>query len=494
MAADQQEQEVQVEELREDLAQFFEVDNESREAGLELIKRIADPHIVETINTAFLDGLIATLDEKLSAQMDEILHNKSFQELESTWRGLEYLVENTKFSKPVKIEVLDVTKEELFNDLEEAKKGDGYEKGSGLWQHVYWNAYDKVGGHPYTAIVSDYQFDSSNKDIKLLRHISVLSENAQLPFIGNVSPKFFGEESFENVMNDKYLKMKVKDGARYTAWHQFRNEDRSKYIGLALPRFLGRMPYGEETEPTKNFNYNETVVRKIKEDEETEATLKDKSLWVNASYAMAANMIRSFEVAGWSIKIVGVDAGGRVANLPVPIVKEHGEEKAKVPMEASVGEAKDTELTDMGFMALAHWDRTDYACFFEARSIKRPKDLKDPIEKANDLVSVGMQYNLLVTRIAHFLKYRQLRFVGKNAGKAEIQSTLEEWLSTLVADQPNPQEEVVARKPLRSYELNVHELEDRPGFYQVEVEFRPHIAITGFDIRLKLVAYHSGQE
>jgi type VI secretion system protein ImpC len=481
-------------EVIDNLVTMFGEEVEEKDALVEFVKQVGKEHAITKLSSAVLDQYIAQLDAVLSSQMDEIINNKEFQELESSWRGLQYLVENTQFSKPVKIEILDVSKEELFDDLEDAKSGDGYEKESGLWHHIYWGAYDKVGGHPYTAIVSDYQFDSSQQDINLCKHLAILGEMAQLPFIGNVSPQFFGTDNFEEVMNDRNLEMKIREGAKYAAWRAFRELDNSKYIGLALPRFLGRLPYGKESDPTKNFNYNEGVVRKVKVGEKGEEKLKDHSLWVSASFAMAANMVRSFENSGWSIKIVGVDTGGRVANLPVPIIQEHGQAEAKVPVEASVGQNKDQELSDMGFMALAHWDRTDYACFFQANSVKRARDLKDPVEKANELVSIGMQYNLLVTRIAHFLKYRQLRYVGKNAGKAEIQASLEEWLSTLVSDQPNPQDEIVAKKPLRSYSLEVHELEDRPGFFQIVAEFRPHIAITGFDIRLKLVAYHSGGE
>ena len=469
-------------------------DVEQKGALAEFISRIGEEHAIQRVNGALVDSYIKQIDDAISAQMDEILHSKDFQELESSWRGLHYLIQNTQFSKPVKIEMLDVSKEDLYEDLEEAQAGEGYEKDSALWEHVYWNAYDKVGGHPYTAIVSDYQFDNSAQDIKMLRHLSILSEMSQLPFLGNASPQFFGHDNFEDMMADRHLEEKVRDGAKYTAWHSFRDDDRSKYVGLALPRFLGRLPYGKETDPTKNFNYSEGVVREVKDDEGN-AEKKDNSLWVSASFAMASNMVRSFEEWGWSVKVVGVDSGGRVANLPTPTYEEHGQTKVKVPVEASVGQAKDQELCDMGFMPLAHWDRTDYACFFEAPSTQRAKVIKnDPVATANYSVGARMQYTMLVTRIAHFLKYRQLRYVGKNAGAAKIKEELSTWLSTLVADFPNPQESVVAERPLRSFTLDVVELEDRPGVFQVVAEFRPHVAIVGMDIKLRLVAYHSEGE
>ena len=461
------------------------LDEDKKSAVAEFIGKIGKETEVFRITGALVDSYVADIDTVLGAQMDEILHSKDFKELESTWRGLHFLVQNSEFSKPLKIELLDVTKEELYDDLNEAAMEEGYEKSSGLYQHLYWGAYDKVGGHPYTAIVADYQFDSSAQDINFLQHISVLGETAQIPFIANAGAKFFGEEDFNEVMNNRFLPDLVNEGAEYTAWRSFRDDDRSKYVGLALPRFLGRLPYSSEAEPTKNFNYTENVYRDD----------KDHSLWSPASYALASNMIKSFEKWGWSVKIVGVDSGGRVENLPTPTYEEHGQKKLKVPVEASVGQAKDQELCDMGFIPLAHWDRTDYACFFEVPSNNRPKVIKNDAEAtANYSVGARLQYTMLVTRIAHYLKYRQLSFVGKNAGAGEIEKDLKTWLDTLVADYPNAPENVIAERPLRSYALSVEELKEKPGFFQISCEFRPHVAITGMDVKLRLVAIHSGEE
>ncbi len=461
------------------------LDESKKDAVAEFIGKVGKEAEVFKITGALVDSFIADIDKVLSAQMDEILHHSDFKDIESTWRGLLFLVQNTEFSKPVKFELLDVSKEELYEDLNEAANGEGYEKDSGLWHHIYWGAYDKVGGHSFSSIIGDFQIDNSAQDISLLQHLSVLSESAQIPFIGNAGHKFFGEESFGDVMNNRFLSEQVNDGAEYTAWRAFRDDDRSKYIGLALPRFLGRLPYNAESEPTKNFNYSEGVYRDG----------IDNSLWCNASYALASNMVKSFENWGWSVKIVGVDSGGKVENLPTPTYEEHGQKKLKIPIEASVGQAKDQELCDLGFIPLAHWDRTDYACFFEVPSVNRPKKIKnDPEASANYAVGARLQYSMLVTRIAHYLKYRQLTFVGKNAGAGDIENDLKKWLDTLVADFPNAPESVIAERPLRSYQLQVEELAEKPGFFQITAEFRPHVAITGMDVNLKLIAFHSGQE
>ena len=484
MAKDQEkdkQQEVEVDTV-ENLMTMLDTE-EKKSAVAELINRIGKEAEVFRVGGALIDSYIAEIDKVLGAQMDEILHNQEFQELESTWRGLHFLVQNTEFSKAVKFDLLDCTKDELYEDLNEAAMGEGYEKDSGLWHHIYWGAYDKVGGHSYTAMIADYQFDNNAQDTKLLQHLSIIGESAQLPFISNVSSNFFGEKNFNDVMNNRFLKEQVADGAEYTAWRAFREDERSKYIGLVAPRFLARLPYNPKDDPTKNFNYDEGVYRDG----------KDKSLWCNAAFAMASNMVRSFEKWGWSVKLVGVDSGGIVENLPTPTYEDHGQVKLKVPVEASVGQAKDFELSEMGFIPLAHWDRTDYACFFEVPSVQRPKVIKNDAQAtANLAVASRLQYTMLVTRIAHYLKYRQLRFVGANKNAGEIQEDLSKWLNTITSDYPSAPENVIAERPLRSFQLDVKELPEKPGFFQISAEFRPHVAITGMDVSLRLVAYHSG--
>lgn len=461
------------------------LDADQKSALKEFFSRLGKDHAVYQVKPALIDQITRDIDTVISAQMDEILHAREFQDLESAWRGLHFLVQNTEFSSPVKIEVLDCAKEELFDDLESAAGGEGYEKESALYHHLYWGAYDKVGGHPYTAIVADYQFGKGSQDIKLLEHLAVLGETAQIPFIANASAEFFGRKNMEEVMNDRYLPEQINDGPDYAAWRAFREDERSKYIGLCLPRFLGRLPYGKDKEETKNFLYEEGVYR----------AGQDNSLWCNSAFALASNMVKAYEKWGWSVKLVGVDSGGRVENLPMTTYQEGGQTKPKVPVEASVGQAKDDELCKLGFIPLAHWDRTDYACFFELPSVQKPLEIKnDKQATANYAVGARLQYTFLVTRIAHFLKYRQLRFVGKNAGAGEIKSDLSKWLDSLVSDFPNPDEKIVAERPLRSYSLSVEPVGDKPGFFQITAEFRPHVSIIGMDVNLKMVAYHSGEE
>lgn len=480
-------EDVKVQELNavDSLVDILGEDQETKSAVAEFVQRVSKENAGFKVNGALVDSFIAEIDEVISKQMDEIIHAPEFQAIESAWRGLHHLVQNTSFNGPVVFDVLDAKKEEVYEDLEEAANGEGYEKQSGLWHHVYWDAYDKVGGHPYSSIIADYQLGNSNQDIQLLEHIAVLSESAQLPFVANVGTRFFDEESFDKVMNNRHLVEEVKQSGKFSAYRSFRENENSKFLGLCLPRFLGRLPYNANAEPTKNFNYTETILN----------GKSDNSLWCSASFAFASNMVHSFEEWGWSVKIVGMETGGKVAGLPTPVYNIDGQEKTKVPVESSVGQNKEQELCDLGFIPLAHWDRTDFACFFEAPSVQRPKEIKnDPEATANYSIGARLQYTMLVTRIAHYLKYKQLTHIGSNKGAGEIEKGLREWLNNITAEYDNAPESVVAKRPLREYKVVVKELPERPGFFTVEAEFRPHVAIIGMDIKLKMVAYISEDE
>jgi len=450
-------------------------DTEVQSALKDFITTVGKKGAVYKVNPATVDQCISDIDAIISAQMDAILHDKDFKALEASWRGLQTLVQGATFERPVRFALLDISKEELSGDFEGAEEGI---ETSEFYKKIY-QRYNLAGGHPYTAIISDYQFSNSAADIKLLTHMATMGELVQVPFIGNAQPEFFGHTNFNEVIDDRHLKERMKEDDEYILWNNFRDDDRSKYVGLAMPRFLGRLSYGQgNDETTKSFNY-------------TEGAKKDSDyLWCNASFALAKNIIKSFEKWGWSTKVVGTDSGGRVENLPMPTYDDGGQKKAKIPIEVALGMDNEKILCELGFIPLVHWDRSNYAVFFELPSAQRPKVIKDNAEATRDYaVGARLQYVMLVTRIAHYLKYRQLKFVGKNAGAGEIKADLQKWLDTLVSDVPTADEETAARYPLRSCEVEVKESEDKPGFFHVSVTLRPHVSIVGMEVNLRLAAY-----
>lgn len=209
---------------------------------------------VEKLDKNLIDHHIAELDWQISRQLDAVMHHEDFQAVESLWRGVKSLVDKTDFRQNVKVELLDMSKEDLRQDFEDCPEIIQ----SGLYKHTYIDEYDTPGGEPIAALISAYEFGASAQDVTLLRNISKVSAAAHMPFIGSAGPKFFLKDSMEEVAAIKDIGNYF-DRAEYIKWKSFRETDDSRYIGLVMPRVLGRLPYGPDTVPVRSFNYVEEV-------------------------------------------------------------------------------------------------------------------------------------------------------------------------------------------------------------------------------------------
>ncbi|RQV00019.1 type VI secretion system contractile sheath large subunit, partial [Burkholderia cenocepacia] len=261
------------------------------DALLNLIAKESKP--VDRLDKSLLDFYIGQLDRQISRQLDAVMHAPDFQALEGRWRGLKMLVSRTDFRKNARIEVLDVSKEALQRDFEDSPELIQ----SGLYRLTYIEEYDTPGGQPISAMISDFEFANSPMDVALLRNISKVAAAAHMPFIGSVGAAFFGKNSMEEVASIQDIGNYF-DRAEYIKWKSFRDTDDARYVGLTMPRVLGRLPYGKDTTPVRAFNYEEAV----------KGPDHDKYLWVNASFAFAANMVRSFVSNGWCVQIRGPQA------------------------------------------------------------------------------------------------------------------------------------------------------------------------------------------
>ena len=312
---------------------------------------------VEKLDKTLIDHHIAELDHQISRQLDAIMHHPDFQSVESLWRGLKHLVDNTDYRQNVKTEILDISKDDLRQDFEDAPEVIQ----SGLYWHSYVSEYDTPGGEPLAAVISAYEFDASAQDVALMRNISKVSAAAHMPFIGSAGPKFFLKENMEQVAAIKDIGNYF-DRAEYIKWKSFRDTDDSRYIGLVMPRVLGRLPYGPDTVPVRSFNYIEEV----------KGPDHEKYLWTNASFAFAANMVRSFINNGWCVQIRGPQAGGAVQNLPIHLYDLGTGNQVKIPSEIMIPETREFEFANLGFIPLSYYKNRDYACFFSANSTQKP--------------------------------------------------------------------------------------------------------------------------
>jgi type VI secretion system protein ImpC len=427
----------------------------------------------EKVEQKVVDNMIAEIDNRISQQVDAIIHHESFQKLESSWRGLKMMVDRTDFRENIRMELLSVSKDELLEDFEDAPDITK----SGLYKHAYSAEFGQFGGQPYGAIISDYQFGPGAQDVKLLGQVAGISAMSHAPFIAGAGSEFFGLESFDGMPNLKDLES-IFEGPQYAKWQSFRESDDSRNVGLALPRFLLRQPYGEDN-PSKEFNYSESVEGS-----------KEKFLWGNSSYAFATNLTRSYAKYRWCPNIIGPQSGGVIEDLPMHKYQENGETKTMAPVETMLSDRREFELSEQGFMGLTVRKGTDNASFFSAASPQKAKFFGNSPEgkeaEVNYKLGAELPYLFVVNRLAHYIKVLQRENIGSWKTRSELQSELQSWIRQYVADQDNPPASVRSRRPLREAKIEVTEDSGNPGFFRVDMRVRPHFKYMGSSFTLSL--------
>ncbi|KID07012.1 type VI secretion protein [Hafnia alvei] len=429
----------------------------------------------EPINKLLVDRMIAELDNKLSKQMDEVLHSSRFKELEASWRSLKLLVDRTDFKENIKIHVLHATKSELLDDFEYSPEISQ----SGFYKHVYASGYGQFGGEPIASVIGSYEFSQSSADMKLLQYVSSVGAMAHAPFLSSVSPSFFGLNSFTELSAIKELKA-VFEGPAYVKWRALRETEDARYIGLTAPRFLLRLPYDRNENPVKSFDYQEDVNAD-----------HEHYLWGNTAYLLASNITDSFAKYRWCPNIIGPQSGGSVNDLPVHIFDSLGQLQSKIPTEVLITDRREYELAEEGFITLTMRKGSDNAAFFSANSIQKckvfPPTREGKIAETNYKLGTQLPYMFIVNRLAHYIKVLQREQLGAWKERQDLQRELNQWIRQFVADQENPPSEVRSRRPLRGASITVSDVDGDPGWYQVSMSVRPHFKYMGASFELSLV-------
>jgi type VI secretion system protein ImpC len=424
-----------------------------------------------------IEAIIAALDRKLSEQVNLILHHEDFQALESAWRGLHYLVNNTETDEMLKIRVFNVSKKDLHKTLKKFK-GTAWDQ-SPIFKRVYEEEYGQFGGEPYGCLVGDFQFDHSPQDVELLGEMAQIAASAHAPFITAAAPTLMQMESWQELANPRDL-TKIFQTPEYAAWKSLRESDDARYVGLAMPRFLARLPYGSKTNPVEEFDF----------EEDTEGADHHKYVWANAAYAMATNINRSFKTYGWCSRIRGVESGGAVEGLPThTFPTDDGGVDMKCPTEIAISDRREAELAKNGFMPLIHRKNSDMAAFIGAQSLHKPAEYDDPDATANANLAARLPYLFATCRFAHYLKCIVRDRIGSFKERADMESWLNKWINNYV--EPNPAqatEEDKARKPLAGAEVVVEEDPENPGYYSSKFFLRPHYQLEGLTVSLRLVS------
>lgn len=427
--------------------------------------------------TKSIQSMIAAIDAKLTEQINKILHNEDYQKLESAWRGLHYMVNNTESDENLKIRVMDISKKDLHKTLKKFK-GAAWDQ-SPIFKKVYEEEYGQFGGEPFGAIVGDYHFDQSPPDVELLGEMAKIAASAHAPFITGASPNLMQMESWQELANPRDL-TKIFSTPEYAGWRSLRESDDSKYIGLCMPRFLARTPYGANTNPVEEFDFEEDVA----------GVDHSKYSWANAAYAMATNINRSYKLYGWGSRIRGIESGGAVENLPLhTFPSDDGGVDQKCPTEIAISDRREAELSKAGLLSMIHRKNSDFAAFIGAQSLNKPTEYDDPDATANANLAARLPYLFACNRFAHYLKCIVRDKVGSFKERAEMERWLNKWITNYVDGDPvNSSEETKSRKPLAAAEVVVEEVEGNPGYYTSKFFLRPHYQLEGLTVSLRLVS------
>jgi type VI secretion system protein ImpC len=443
---------------------------------------LADTSLIKEDVLDTIDEMIARLDEKLSDQLNTIMHAPEFQSIESAWRGLNYLANNSETDSTLKLKVMNVSKNELYRDLRNYP--DAKWDQSPLFKKLYEAEFGQLGGEPYGCLVGDYHFDQSSVDIRLLRDLGKIAAAAHCPFIAGAAPTLLGMDAWTELTNPRDLS-KIFDTPDYAGWRSLRDSENSRYVGLCMPRVLSREPYGAKSIPVEEFNF----------EEETDGHKGEKYAWMNAAYAMAANINRAYKEFGWTVRIRGVQSGGEVINLPThTFPTDDGGIDLKCPTEIAISDRREAELSKSGLLPLIHRKNSDKAAFIGAQSIYKPKKYDKEEATASDNLSSRLPYMFATSRFAHYLKCMVRDQIGETKEKEELQKWLQTWITQYVDGDPkNSTTAIKARKPLAAAKVDVFADEENPGYYAARFYLRPHFQLEGMDIGMSLVSRLPGQ-
>ena len=470
-------------EFSELLKKEFKPNSETKQTRIEAAVRTLAQQALENAKVvgndvfASIDGLKAELDRKLTQQINAILHNPEFQALEAAWRGLSYLVDNSETGKDLKIKVMNISKTELGKMFKQYK-GQSWDQ-SPLFKKVYESEYGNLGGQPYGALVGDYYFDHSPPDVDVLAGLAKIGAAAHVPFISAAGPSIMGMDSWQQIANPRDLG-KLFDTIDYAEWRGFRQSEDSRYVCLAMPRFLSRRPYGAKSEPVEKFAF----------EEDSGGGDSSKYVWNNAAYAMAVNINRSFKDYGWCSRIRGVQSGGLVEDLPfATFPTDDGAVDMKCPTEVAISDRREAELSAAGLLPLIHRKNTNAAAFIGAQTCQQPKRYEDPAATSNANLSARLPYIFASCRFAHYLKCMVRDWIGRFADEKSLQRDLSSWIQQYVDAQPDVSSEATkARQPLRSASIEVVPDEENPGYYKGKFRFVPHYQLEGMDIGIAMVS------
>jgi len=299
-----------------------------------LLHKLVSPHLVAKADPRQAE-LIAVIDRATSAQMGALLHAPAFQALEAAWRAVYFLVRNVETDIHLKLFLIDVSKQELAQDL--LTSGDL--RSTGMYRLLVERTVGTPGADPWAVIAGDFTFGPSLQDSELLARIGKVAASAGAPFIAGASPRLLGCDSAVGLPEVREWKLAM-SGESAASWQRLRSSAEARFVGLSLPRFLLRLPYGKDTEPIERFQFEEMP----------DPGAHENYLWGNAAFAAVLLLAQSFAEHGWDLQ---PGAHSEIDGLPVYIYKSKGETETLPCAETPLTQTAAEEMMERGFMPLA---------------------------------------------------------------------------------------------------------------------------------------------
>jgi len=451
------------------------------EEAQELLKTLSEQALKGTVTwnknlTVTFRKAIEAIDTAISSQLREIMHHEDLQKLEGSWRGLHYLVSNSETSTNLKLKVLNVSKKEAAKDLSKAVEFDQ----SNVFKKIYEGEFGSPGGEPYGAMVGDFELGSHPDDIEFLSNMSNVAAAAFCPFLTAAEPSMLGFDDWTELSKPRDL-AKIFDSAEYVKWRSFRDSEDSRFVSLAMPRVLSRLPYGAETKPIEEFGYEEM-------DNSVELKTEDYC-WSNAAYVLGSRLTNAFAQYGWCTAIRGAEGGGRVNDLPVHLTTtDDGDIDMQCPTEVAITDRREAELSSLGFMPLSHYKNTDYAVFFGGQTSQKAKQYDTPEATANAAISARLPYVMATSRIAHYLKVMARDKIGSFMEEADMEHWLNRWINNYVNASEEGGQDMRAKYPLAEAKIQVKPVPGQPGSYNAVAWLRPWLQMEELSTSLRMVA------
>ncbi len=457
-----------------------------RDRAQELIKALTEEALKGTVTfsrnlSQTFDRAIAEIDRKVSEQLNAIMHNPRFTQLEGSWRGLHYLVSNSETGTGLKIRMLQASKKDISRDLQRAVEFDQ----SQLFKKIYENEFGTPGGEPYGALVGDYEWSAHPDDVETLRLVSNIAAGAFAPFISGVGAGMFGFSDWREMSKPRDL-AKIFETQEYAKWRSFRETEDARFVALVMPRVIARLPYGAATKPVEEFAYEEAPRNA---DGSAKAMDHNEYCWMNAAYVKAARLTDAFAQYGFCTAIRGTEGGGKVSNLPNhTFTSDDGDADAKCPTEIGITDRREAELSGLGFLPLCHYKNTDYAVFFGAQSVQKPKKYDRAEATANAAISARLPYMMATSRFAHYLKVMARDKIGSFMEASDCETWLNRWIQNYVNPMEGAGQESRAKYPLREAKIEVKEVPGKPGVYNAIAHLRPWLQMEELTTSMRMVA------